>query len=73
LFCLKCREKKVKIENEYRNIKKESKYYKDINKFENELNKNMDKLEFMDQLYGKGILDIGPVEDIKEDNIKINK
>ena len=73
LFCLKCREKKVKIENEYRNIKKESKNYSDINKFENELNKNMDKLEFMDQLYGKGILDIGPVEDIKEDNIKINK
>ena len=73
LFCLKCREKKVKIENEYRNIKKESKNYNDINKFENELNKNMDKLEFMDQLYGKGILDIGPVEDIKEDYIKINK
>ena len=51
----------------------ESKNYNDINKFENELNKNMDKLEFMDQLYGKGILDIGPVEDINGDNIKINK
>jgi len=70
LFCLKCREKKVKIENEYRNIKINSKDYDDINKFENELNKHMDKLDFMDQLYGKGLLDIGPIEENNEDNNK---
>ena len=28
----------------------------------------MDKLEFMDQLYGKGLLDIGPIEENCEDN-----
>jgi len=73
LFCLKCREKKVRIEHEYKNIKINSKDYDDINKFESELNKHMDKLDFMDQLYGKGLLDIGPIEENNEDNNKSSK
>ena len=73
LICLKCKEKKIKIMDEYRNIKIKNDNYNDIIKLENELNKNMDKLDFMDHLYGKGLFDISPIDnqdnEIYQENI----
>ena len=74
MFCIKCKEKKNIIEEEYKNIKSSSNNYNDINKIENELNKNLDKLDFMHQLYGKGLINLELISDdeIIRDNNKNN-
>jgi hypothetical protein len=74
-FCRKCKEKKDKIEDEYKKIKTDGEKFNDINKLENEIGKNKDKVDFMHQLYGKGIINISPItdEDIASKNINFNK
>ena len=74
-FCRKCKEKKDKIEDEYKKIKIDGEKFNDINKLENEIGKNKDKVDFMHQLYGKGIINISPItdEDIASKNINFNK
>jgi hypothetical protein len=74
-FCRKCKEKKDKIEGEYKKIKTDGEKFNDINKLENEIGKNKDKVDFMHQLYGKGIINISPItdEDIASKNINFNK
>ena len=74
-FCRKCKEKKDKIEDEYKKIKTDGEKFNDINKLENEIGKNKDKVDFMHQLYGKGIININPItdEDIASKNINFNK
>ena len=74
MFCIKCKEKKNIIEEEYKNIKSSINNYNDINKLENELNKNLDKLDFMHQLYGKGLINLELISDdeIIRDNNKNN-
>ena len=74
-FCRKCKEKKDKIEDEYKKIKTDGEKFNDINKLENEIEKNKDKVDFMHQLYGKGIINISPItdEDIASKNINFNK
>ena len=74
MFCIKCKEKKNIIEEEYKNIKSSINNYNDINKLENELNKNLDKLDFMNQLYGKGLINLELISDdeIIRDNNKNN-
>ena len=49
--------------------------FNDINKMENEIGKNKDKVDFVHQLYGKGIINISPVtdDDIASKNINFNK
>jgi hypothetical protein len=73
-FCRKCKEKKDKIEDEYKKIKIDGEKFNDINKLENEIGKNKDN-DFMHQLYGKGIINISPItdEDIASKNINFNK
>ena len=61
IFCKKCHEKKEKLEEEFKNITLNSQNYNEINKLENEINKNSDKVDFMHQLYGKGLLNIEPL------------
>ena len=62
-ICRKCKEKRNKIEEEFKNIKINNNYYNNKEKLENEMNININKLNFMHQLYGKGLLDIGPIDD----------
>ena len=63
--CKKCKDKKNKsIEV----LKTNKTFYNTINsldKLEKELDNNKDKMEFIHKLYGKGLLNIGPIEDNK--------
>ena len=73
LYCIKCKEKKNIIEQEYNNIKLNVNKYNTPDKLENEINKNFDKLDFMNQLYSKGLINLEPNENengiiIKDNN-----
>ena len=72
LYCIKCKEKKNVIEQEYNNIKLNVNKYNTPDKLENEINKNIDKLDFMNQLYSKGLIKLEPNENdiITKDNNK---
>ena len=65
IYCKKCKEKKDKIEEEYKNIVINRNKYNNINNIENEINKNNDQLNFMNELYGKGLFDFGIIDDNK--------
>ena len=74
-FCLKCKDKKNKVEDEYNKIKSDGDKYFNINKIENEMVKSKDKIDFMHQMYGKGKINISPItdKDIATNKININK
>ena len=65
ITCKKCKDKKEKLDGEIRNIQMNRNNYNNINKIKNEMNKNknIDELDFMYQLYGKGLVNIGPIDD----------
>ena len=63
--CRKCKDKKNKSIEVLKNNKT---FYNSINsldKLEKELDKNKDKIDFIHKLYGKGLFNIGPIEDNK--------
>ena len=72
LYCIKCKEKKNVIEQEYGNIKLNVNKYNTPDKLENEINKNFDKLDFMNQLYAKGLINLEPNENEYDIIIKDN-
>ena len=72
LYCIKCKEKKNVIEQEYNNIKLNVNKYNTPDKLENEINKNFDKLDFMNQLYAKGLINLEPNENEYDIIIKDN-
>ena len=72
LYCIKCKEKKNVIEQEYQNIKLNVNKYNTPDKLENEINKNFDKLDFMNQLYSKGLINLEPNENEYDIIIKDN-
>ena len=65
IFCKKCKDKKEKLDGDIRNIQINRYNYSNISKIKNEMykNKNIDELDFMHQLYGKGLVNIGPIDD----------
>ena len=71
-FCLKCKDKKAKVEEEYNKIKSDGEKYFNINKIENELQKSKDKIDFMHQMYGKDKINISPISDVDIATNKIN-
>ena len=63
LVCRKCKDKKLKVVSELKNNKI---FYNSINsldKLEKELDKNNDKIDFIHNLYGKGLSNIGAIKD----------
>ena len=70
LGCRKCKNKKNKV-SEALNTNKN--FYNSINtldKLEKELDKNKDKIDFIHELYGKGLFNIGPIKDNKYEKLK---
>ena len=67
-YCKKCKEKNDKIKEENTNIELNRKSFNSKDKLEKEMEKNEDVIDYMNQLYGKGLLDIEPIgdEEIKE-------
>ena len=58
LYCIKCKEKKDKLEEELKNIKKNKDIYNEKDKLEQDINKHLDKIDFINQLYSKGFFDL---------------
>ena len=58
LYCIKCKEKKDKLEEELKNIKKNKDIYNEKDKLEQDINNHLDKIDFINQLYSKGFFDL---------------
>ena len=70
LYCIKCKEKKDKLEEELKNIKKNKDIYNEKDKLEQDINNHLDKIDFINQLYSKGFFDL---EHKNDDTINNNQ
>ena len=65
IFCRKCKDKKIKVNEELKNNKNFYNTINSLDKLEKELDKNNDKMTFIHKLYGKGLFNLGPIKDSK--------
>ena len=61
LKCPGCLEEKIKITNELKNYDEFYKSINNIDKLEKEVEKNANKIDFIYELYGKKLLDLGQI------------
>ena len=63
--CRKCKDKKNKLNDTFKNNKIFYNTINTIDKLEKQLDNNKDKIDFIHRLYGKGLFNLGSIKDNK--------